>query len=100
MPNYTFKCNGCEHKFELFLKMSENNKPLSEPCPKCKKKKVIKDWSEQLNSVAYDTTLTPTKLHGSAWNEVMEKVKKAAPRSAQDRLEQSRTFNAGRFERH
>jgi putative FmdB family regulatory protein len=100
MPNYAFKCESCDHSFELFLKMAENDVPTKKPCPNCNKKKVTKDWGEQRNSVAYDTTLTPTKVCGSAWNEVMDKVKRAAPRSQQDRIEQSRTFNAGRFERH
>jgi len=100
MPNYSFKCEGCKHKFEIFLRMSENTKPISEPCPKCKKKKIVKDWSEQANSVGYDMSLTPLKVNGSAWNEVIDRVKKVAPQSMQDRLEQSRTFNGGRLERH
>lgn len=100
MPNYSFKCEGCKHTFEEFLKMSENDAPTKKPCPKCNKKKIVKDWSEQRNSVGYDMTLTPTKVCGSAWNEVIDKVKKAAPRHMQDRLEQSRTFNPSRFERH
>jgi putative FmdB family regulatory protein len=100
MPNYSFKCENCKHKFELFLKMAENNKPVSEPCPNCKKKKIIKDWSEQANSVGYDMSLTPLKVYGNAWNDIINKVKKVAPQSMQDRLEQSRTFNAGRLERH
>lgn len=100
MPNYSFKCESCDHSFETFLKMAENDKPTKEPCPNCKKKKIVKNWSEQRNSVAYDTTLTPSKVCGGAWNEVIERVKKKAPQSMQDRLEQSRTMNAGRFERH
>lgn len=99
MPNYSFKCEGCKHSFETFLKMSENNKPLSEPCPNCKKKKIVKNWEEQSNSIAYDTTLTPTKVCGGAWNEVIERVKSVTPRHKRDQLEQSRTFNAGRFVR-
>ena len=99
MPNYSFKCEKCDHSFELFLKMSESDKPLKEKCPCCSKKKVVKDWGQQKNSIAADMTLTPMKVHGSAWNEVMERVKKKAPRSMQDRLEHSRTFNAGRIVR-
>lgn len=99
MPNYSFKCESCDHSFETFLKMSENDQPTKEPCPKCKKKKVIKDWGVQSNSIAIDATLTPTKVCGSAWNEVMERVKKSTPAHKKDQLEQSRTFNAGRFVR-
>jgi len=35
MPLYTFKCEKCEHTFEVVLKMNDNKKPLSEPCPEC-----------------------------------------------------------------
>ena len=100
MPNYPFKCEKCDHKFEEILKMSESDEPTKKPCPKCKKKKVVRDWGEQANSVAYDTTLTPTKVCGSAWNEVIDRVKEKAPMHAKGRIEKSRNFNAGRFERH
>jgi len=99
MPNYSFKCEGCDNSFDLFLKMSECDNPLKEKCPCCGKKKVIKDWSQQKNSIGADMTLTPIKVNGGAWNEVIERIKKKAPRSMQDRLEQSRTFNAGRIVR-
>lgn len=99
MPNYSFICTACDHQFDETLPMKDNNLPLKSPCPKCKKKKVEKDWGQHRASIAYDTTLTPTKVHGSAWNEVMQRVKSKAPRSMHDRLEQTRTFNAGRFTR-
>jgi len=79
--------------------MSENDIPTKEACPKCKKKKVVKNWGAQSNSIAIDATLTPTKVCGSAWNEVIERVKKSTPAHKKDQLEQSRTFNAGRFVR-
>ena len=79
--------------------MKDNDKPTKCPCPKCKKKKVVRNWKDNTNSIAYDATLTPAKVMGNGWNDVINKVKKVAPRHMQDRLEQSRTFNAGRFVR-
>ena len=99
MPIYSFVCEGCDHKFDESLPMSENDKPIKCPCPNCKKKKVVKDWAEYKTSIACDVTLTPTKIHGSAWNKVMAKVKKSAPRHMHDKLENSRTMNGGRFVR-
>ena len=99
MPNYSYNCESCDHKFDLFLKMSESDDPLKNKCPSCGKKKVKRDWTENKNSLAVDATLTPSKVNGSAWNEVIDKVKKVAPRSMQERLENSRTFNAGRYVR-
>ncbi|TRZ96189.1 zinc ribbon domain-containing protein [bacterium] len=35
MPTYEYECSHCQHKFELFQKMTDQ--PL-ENCPKCHKK--------------------------------------------------------------
>lgn len=37
MPTYDYRCNACDHEFELFQSMSENPKRT---CPKCGKKKL------------------------------------------------------------
>jgi putative FmdB family regulatory protein len=100
MPNYSFNCEACDHKFELFLKMSECENPLKEKCPKCKKKKVVRDWADQTNSIAIDTTLTPSKVNGSAWKEVIDKIKNSGhvPKRYHDKLENSGR-HAGRYVR-
>ena len=33
MPTYEFICNKCEQRFERILRMSDREKPESEPCP-------------------------------------------------------------------
>jgi putative FmdB family regulatory protein len=93
MPNYSFECEGCSHKFEVFLKMSENDNPTKEKCPSCGKKKVKKDWSDQRNAIGMDMTLTPTKVNGSAWKDVVDRIKGSGhvPKRYHDRLD-----NAGR----
>jgi putative FmdB family regulatory protein len=100
MPNYSFKCDGCDHKFETFLKMSESDTPLKEKCPSCGKKKVKKDWSDQRNSIGMDMTLTPAKVNGSAWKEVIDKIKNSGhvPKRFHDRLDNSGQ-HAGRIVR-
>lgn len=101
MPNYSFECGGCKHEFELFLKMSESDKPLKEKCPNCGKKKVAKNWSAQRNSIAFDATLTPTKVCGSAWNEVISKIKNSGqvPKRFHDRLDNAGKGSSVRFVR-
>ncbi len=99
MPNYSFKCESCDHSFEVFLKMSECDNPTKENCPNCKKKKIVKDWSAQKNSIAMDTTLTAGKVNGGAWKEVIDKIKKNTPKRLHDKLEQSYKLNGGRFVR-
>lgn len=100
MPNYSFVCESCDHKFEVFLKMSECNDPLKEKCPSCKKKKIVKDWSKQKNSIAMDTTLTPSKVNGSAWNDVIDKIKGSGqvPKRFHEKLDNSGR-HAGRYVR-
>lgn len=100
MPNYSFKCEGCDHSFELFLKMSECDGPLKNKCPECGKKKIIKDWGQQRNSIGMDMTLTPSKVNGSAWKEVIDKIKNSGhvPKRYHDRLDNSGQ-HAGRIVR-
>lgn len=101
MPNYAFKCESCDHEFETFLRMADSDKPLKEPCPSCKKKKIVKNWAEQKNSIGYDMTLTPQKLHGGAWKEVIDKIKSngAVPKRYHDRLDNAGKGLAGRIVR-
>ena len=99
MPNYSFECGACKHEFDVFLKMSENDQPTKEKCPKCGKKKVVKNWSEQKNSIAFDTTLTASKVNGGAWKEVIDRVKSQTPKRYHDKLEQSYKMNGGRYVR-
>jgi putative FmdB family regulatory protein len=40
MPAYDYKCEACEHTFELLKSIDSRNDPEKEECPKCKKKKV------------------------------------------------------------
>jgi putative FmdB family regulatory protein len=37
MPTYDYRCNACDHEFELFQSMSE---PVKRTCPKCGKRKL------------------------------------------------------------
>ena len=40
MPNYTYRCDACEHVWEAFYTMAEYKKPCEEPCPECNEMKV------------------------------------------------------------
>ena len=79
MPTYVFRCENCKNKFDEFLSMSDNDKPLKNPCPKCKKKKVVRDYGSEGVGMALDTTLSPNKATGGAWNELMAKIKPGIP---------------------
>lgn len=36
MPSYNYFCNTCDTPFDLFLKISDREVPLADPCPVCK----------------------------------------------------------------
>jgi putative FmdB family regulatory protein len=79
MPTYSFRCEACDHNFEEFLSMANNQKPIKSPCPKCKKKKIIRDYNQESVAMALDATLSPNKATGGAWNELMAKMKPTMP---------------------
>lgn len=35
MPTYDYECQGCEHHFEIVMKMSEYDSKVKPPCPEC-----------------------------------------------------------------
>ena len=94
MPNYSYICLNCEHTFDETHLMKDHDLPMKKPCPKCKKKKIQKNWSVQTNSIHMDSTLSPTKVCGSAWNEVMDKIKKngQVPKRFHEKLDKSTDF--------
>ena len=80
MPTYSFICEACKYNFDESLTMADNQKPTTKPCPKCKKKKVIRNYVEEGVGMALDATLSPNKATGGAWNELMAKMKPSLPK--------------------
>jgi putative FmdB family regulatory protein len=101
MPNYAFKCEKCEYTFDEMLSLSNRDEPLKKPCPKCKKKKIIRDWGASTPSLAMDATLTPQKVVGSQFKEVIDKIKNSGqvPKRFHEKLDNSARMNAGRVVR-
>ena len=101
MPNYAFKCEKCKHTFDEMLALSDRDLPTKKPCPKCKKKKIIRDWQASTPSLAMDATLTPQKVVGSQFKEVIDKIKKSGqvPKRLHAKLDASANMNAGRVVR-
>jgi putative FmdB family regulatory protein len=96
MPNYGFICDSCEFKFEKFLKMSERDLPLNEECPKCKEKKIQKDFSSLTPGLGSDSTMTPDKATGGRWSELMTKMKSGLSKKYHSKLDKT-TTNSGRL---
>ena len=79
MPIYSFKCESCKNCFDEQLLMKDNDVPTKNPCPKCKKKKVIRNYSGESYGMSIDASLSPNKATGGAWNELMAKIKPGIP---------------------
>jgi len=101
MPNYAFKCEKCDHTFDEMLNLSDRDVPTKKPCPSCKKKKIVRDWGASTPSLAMDATLTPSKVVGSQFKEVIDKIKSSGqvPKRFHEKLDNSARMNAGRVVR-
>lgn len=101
MPNYAYKCEKCDHTFDEMLSYDRREEPTSKPCPACKKKKIIRDWQSSTPSLAMDTTLNPSKVVGSQFKEVIDKIKSSGqvPKRFHEKLDNSAKMNAGRVVR-
>jgi len=101
MPSYAFRCEKCDHSFDDTLSVNDRDIPTKNPCPKCKKKKVIRDWGSEKQSLAMDSTLTPQKVVGSQFKEVIDKIKSngQVPKRFHSKLDASANMNAGRIVR-
>jgi hypothetical protein len=60
--------------------MKDNTVPLSNPCPKCKKKKIVRNYVGESVAMAVDSTISANKATGGAWNELMAKMKPGMPK--------------------
>lgn len=101
MPNYAYKCEKCEHTFDEMLSYERRDEPIAKPCPACKKKKIVRDWKASTPSLAMDTTLNPSKVVGSQFKEVIDKIKSSGqvPKRFHEKLDNSAKMNAGRVVR-
>jgi putative FmdB family regulatory protein len=95
MPNYGFICNGCKHAFDRLLQIKDRELPLSEACPQCKKKKILKDYGSYTQVLTSDTKLTPDKATGGKWSELMNRMKRGVGKQHHQNLD-SATARTGR----
>ena len=94
MPTYEFRCEDCDALFEEYLSISNRDKPLKCPCPKCQSMGVKRAF-ESFPTVGFDTNLKPTK----EFKELIDTVKNngMVPKRYHDRLEASKDMTGGRI---
>ena len=96
MPTYDYRCSKCEHTFEEFHSMNEDNTPIKKPCPKCGKKKVTKAVSKPVG-IGADTNMTPDKKTGGQWSEMMGRIKNNIPKRYHAGLDKSTNMSGRRW---
>lgn len=97
MPNYSYMCESCSEKWDCIMNMNDRDKPTKSPCPKCKEKKVVRDWSDNTLSISADATLTPNKATGGRWNELMSKMKAGMPKRYGRKLDSPNNMTGKRW---
>ena len=88
MPNYNYECRKCQHIWEQFESMADSELPTKKPCPKCKARKCVhKSWADCTPQLGADHNLTPDKVTGGRWSELMTRMKAATPESSHHKFD-------------
>lgn len=76
MPLYEYSCSDCGHSWEEVYSIEERHKPLSEPCPACKKEgTVYKGMAIKL----HHGVLNPLSKMDENFKSEMKRIKKEHP---------------------
>lgn len=80
MPLYQYRCEECNHEFEMFRRMSEYKLACEEPCPECSAMSVVQVINTHFELMAPDQVgrVKPT----ASWREHLRNIKKRNPGSA------------------
>ena len=95
MPIYEYSCADCGHEFTEVLTVSNRDKPLSEPCPKCGANEVEKLVSA--TTMGVDMKVTPDSKTGGDWSRMMDRIKKNTPERYHSGLDRSTSRSGGKL---
>ena len=84
MPNYTYKCDACDHTWEAVYTMAEYKKPCGEPCPECEAMNTVVKAVDGFARVQVDTNhdWTKTKNLPGSFRERMNTIADGLPNSS------------------
>lgn len=98
MPSYDYSCDKCNNKWTQFLLIEDRENPTKAACPHCNEKNcVMREWMGTDLTLASDSTLTPNKATGGAWNELMAKMKSGLPSRYAKKLETPNNMTGRRW---
>ena len=76
MPIYCYSCSQCNNEFEKLLRMSENDVPLSQPCPTCG---VTGSVRQELTAATFGNPITMGHVRTPAgFTQVLDRIHKGS----------------------
>ncbi len=88
MPTYAYKCDHCEHDFELFQSITAQ--PVKK-CPECKKSKVRRLIGTGAGIIFKGSGFYETDYRSANYKKAAEKDKKAPETKSSDKKDASTT---------
>ena len=82
MPTYGYKCDHCEHEFELFQSITAASKRT---CPACKKRKLRRLIGMGAGILFKGTGFYETDYRSESYKKAAEKDKKSAEKKNDDK---------------
>ena len=80
MPQYTYRCDACNHNFDTVLRIADRDLPTKEPCPQCLVQGQVIKTILGAPSIGDPVRLGITKAD-SGFKEVLQKIHAANPGS-------------------
>jgi len=79
MPNYEYKCTGCNHKWEDIQTIGNRDLPLAQPCPECKQSGAVARGWDHAPTMGVDGSLKPSKGFRERMDAMRSKLGKYNP---------------------
>lgn len=79
MPNYEYKCTGCNHKWEDIQTIGNRDLPLTQACPQCKTNGTVARGWDSPPTMGVDGSLKPSKGFRERMDAMRSKLGKYNP---------------------
>jgi putative FmdB family regulatory protein len=79
MPNYEYKCTGCNHKWEDIQTIGNRDLPLAQACPQCGTAGTVARGWDSAPTMGVDATKQPPKAFRERMENMRSKLGKYNP---------------------
>jgi putative FmdB family regulatory protein len=91
MPTYDYKCDACEHSFELFQSITE---PVKRKCPQCGRSKLRRLFGTGAAIVFKGSGFYQTDYRSESYKKAAEKEKKPSEGGGGEKKSESKSNTA------